>query len=214
MLVKRKIIEIDENLCTGCGKCILNCHEGAIEIINGKARLISDNLCDGLGACMGGCPENALKIIEKTTESFDEEAVKKHLNKKSLCSSLKMNPFEDKNLNWPLKISLVSLDSEMFHDKDLIVAADCASACCRDFHAKIADGKTVVIGCPKLNNTEEYMKKIKDILLRNKIKSLTVVRMEVPCCTGLETAVKKSVELSGKNIGVKIINISRQGKIF
>ena len=175
MLVKRKIIKINEDLCNGCGQCILDCAEGAIQIVNGKARLISDNLCDGLGECMNGCPQNALEIIERSAEEFDEKAVENHIqaNKKS-CSSLKMSPFDKVGAavsNWPVQISLISPDSDIFENSDLFVAADCVSAVCRNFHDDIAGSKKLMIGCPKLDSKDEYKKKFEYIFKTHNLKS-------------------------------------------
>jgi NAD-dependent dihydropyrimidine dehydrogenase PreA subunit len=218
MLVKRKIIKINEELCDGCGNCVLGCAEGAIKIIDGKAKLVSDNLCDGLGACMGACPQNALEIIEREAFEFDEEAVKDHLEKKTktLCKSLNMADFKLNGplKNWPVQISLVSYDSNVFEDSDLLIAADCVPAACSDFHKKIACGKKLMIGCPKLDNTEEYIKKLKEIFVNNNLKSLSLARMEVPCCSKMEAVLKESIKLSGKNISFNTITISRDGRII
>jgi NAD-dependent dihydropyrimidine dehydrogenase PreA subunit len=218
MLVKRKIIKINEDLCNGCGNCVLDCAEGAIKIIDGKAKLISDNLCDGLGACMGRCPENALEIIEREAPEFDEEAVKAHLeqNKKPKCPSLAMSPFQGKGSisNWPVQISLISPESDVFDNSDLVVAADCVSASFRNFHDEIVQDKKLMIGCPKLDNTEAYIEKLRLIFSKNNIRSITLARMEVPCCSGMENVVRQSIEKSGREIDMKIIIVSRDGRII
>jgi len=218
MMIKRKIIKINEDLCNGCGNCVLDCAEGAIEIVNGKAKIISDNLCDGLGACMGSCPENAMEIIERQALEFDEEAVKKHLENQSApkCPSFAMSPFQGKGTlsNWPVQISLISADSKVFDNSDLLVAADCVPASCRNFHEEIVGGKKLMIGCPKLDNIDEYIEKLGLIFSKNNLNSLTLARMEVPCCSKMEIILTKSIEKSGKEIKFDMITISREGKII
>lgn len=217
MLVKRKIIEIDESLCNGCGKCIVDCAEGAIKIVNGKAKLISDNLCDGLGACMGGCPVDALKIVERVAEGFDEEAVEKHLNsKKKGCPSLSMSPELSPlgSLNWPVQIGLISPDSDIFHDKDVLIAADCVPASLKDFHGKLVNGRNLMIGCPKLDNGRAYIDKFTEIFKKHDLKSLTLAKMEVPCCSGLERIINEAVSNSGKEIKVEVVVVSRAGELI
>ncbi|MCB9494856.1 MAG: 4Fe-4S ferredoxin [Desulfobacteraceae bacterium] len=216
MVVKRKIIKINEELCDGCGICVMDCAEGAIEIVDGRARLVSDNLCDGLGACMGTCPKNALEIIERDASEFDEKAVKDRLRNKNLsCQSLKMDVFESKGTlsNWPVQISLISCDSNVFDNSDLVVAADCVSASCPDFHRIIVGGRKLMIGCPKLDNIEEYIARLKVVFANNKLKSLTLARMDVPCCSKMESVLKESIKLSGKKIIFNTITVSRNGKI-
>lgn len=225
MLVKRKIIEIDESLCNGCGQCVLDCAEGAIKIVDGKARLISDNLCDGLGACMGGCPVDALKIIEREACNFDEEAVEKHLKEnkrpslsvgKPLCPSLKMSKpgLNEGALNWPVQISLIPVDSTIFENGELLIAADCVSAVSKNFHDEIVNGKKLMIGCPKLDNPGEYIDKFEYIFKNNNLSSLTLAKMEVPCCSGMLSILRESIKRSKRKIDLNVITISRAGEII
>jgi len=217
MLVKRKIIKIDEDLCNGCGQCILDCAEGAIQIVNGKAKLISDNLCDGLGECMNGCPQDALEIIERNADEFDEKAVENHLQENKKCGSLKMSPFDQSDStvsNWPIQISLISPDSDIFENSDLLIAADCVSGVCRTFHDDIAGNKKLMIGCPKLDSQDEYKKKFEYIFKTHNLKSLTLAKMEVPCCSGMENIIKDALKSSGSSLKANIITVSRSGKIL
>jgi len=218
MLVKRKIIKINGRLCNGCGNCVTDCAEGAIKIIDGKAALISDKLCDGLGACMGGCPQNALEIIEREASAFDEEAVKEHLERKTIpsCHSFNMSPFQAKGTlsNWPVQISLIPYDSSVFENSDLVIAADCVSAACPGFHREIVGAKKLMIGCPKLDNTDEYIDKFKVVFASNDLRSLTLAKMEVPCCSKMESILKEGIRLSGKKIIFNTITVSRDGRII
>jgi hypothetical protein len=167
---------------------------------------------------MGRCPQDALEIIEREADEFDEEAVKAHLDtQKSVnCPSLAMSPFQPKGTlsNWPVQISLISPDSKVFNNFDLVVAADCVPASCRNFHDDIAGGKKLMIGCPKLDNTDEYVEKLKIIFSNNNIRSLTLARMEVPCCSKMESVLRQSIEKSGKEINLDIVTVSREGKIL
>jgi len=215
----RKIVQIDEEKCDGCGLCVPECHEGAIQIIDGKAKLVSDVYCDGLGACLGHCSSDAITITERDAEDFDERAAEAHAHGKDAaghqCPSsqpqvvgagLKPAPKinGDTNrvsalTNWPIQITLAPVNSPYFQNADLLVAADCVSYAYANFH-ELLSGKVLLIGCPKLDAADFYAKKLADILKQNDIKSLTVAHMEVPCCFGLEALVKKAIEGSGKNI--------------
>ena len=206
--VKRKIVHIDEALCDGCGNCIPKCAEGALQIVNGKATIVKDTYCDGLGACLGHCPQGAITIIEREAENFDEEAAHKHVKKVK---------FEAENKpvlkQWPLKINLVPLEAPFYEKADLLISADCAPVACSNFRGSLLAGKRVVIGCPKFDDARAYAQKLGEILKRNKIASITIAHMEVPCCSGLKWVVDKAVEASGKQIRIKRYIITIGGEI-
>jgi len=278
-MVKRTIIEIDENKCNGCGLCIPNCHEGALQIVDGKARLISDLFCDGLGACIGHCPQGAITTVEREAEPYDERKVmeeniipkgentiKAHLNhlkdhnqtklldeafevldekginisegKSSLpkeenkmsdnlpcgCPGTAMreiNPEESTNnveqtsalRQWPVQLNLLPVSAPFFDNSHLLVAADCVPFANPNFHSKLLHGKSVVIGCPKLDDISAYEEKLTAIFKENNIKSVTVAIMEVPCCGGMLNAVENAVEASGKKIPVITETIGVNGSI-
>ncbi|MGD2201586.1 MAG: 4Fe-4S binding protein [Candidatus Bathyarchaeota archaeon] len=213
----RKIIEIDEEKCDGCGLCIPNCAEGALQIVDGKARLVSDIYCDGLGACLGHCPQGAMEIIEREAPAFDEEAVHEHL--KSLeqqpvtCPSV--SPLnleagtpqpthrESALRHWPVQLRLVPPEAPRFEDGDLLVVADCVPVAHPDFHGSLLPGRAVVMGCPKLDDIASHGEKLKEIFKRNDVRSVTVAMMEVPCCSGLGKVVDYAIEAAGKPIPVR-----------
>ena len=216
----RQIISIDEDKCNGCGICAEACHEGALTIINGKAKLIREDYCDGLGDCLPACPEGAITFVLRDAPEYDEKAVleaKKH--KESIpimCKGSGPAVFDngDSELShWPIQIKLVPVKAPFFDGKDLLVASDCSAFAYRDFHNDFIKGRATVVGCPKLDSVD-YSDKLSEILIQNDIKSITVTRMEVPCCGGLEFAVRKAVEKSEKNIPVKVVTISSKGKIL
>ena len=241
MKVKRKIIKIDEDLCNGCGQCVIACAEGAIQIIDGKAKVVSDNLCDGLGACIGDCPEGALEIIEREAEEFDEIAVETHLSKEGEkeapvmacgCPSTQIQTFvpasscEQANIpasiedgqsalaHWPVQIRLVPAHAPFLRGANLLVLADCCAVAYPHLHKDMLDGKVVMMGCPKFDETDAYVDKFADIFKTADIKSITVVIMEVPCCSGLPMIVKKGMAVAGKEIPVTRIVISTRGDIL
>ena len=244
MKVKRKIVEIDESLCDGCGNCVPSCAEGAIEIQDGKARLVAEKYCDGLGACLGDCPTGALRVIEREAEDFDEEAVEQYLNEKetrkpreapvlaSKCPSAGVMTFpsagdcnranephtnassESALTHWPVQIRLVPPTAPFLKGADLLVAADCAAVAYPRFHQDLLKGKVVLMGCPKFDDVEEYVQRFTDIFRTANIKSVTVVDMEVPCCSALPMIVKRGAEASGKRIPVGEIVIGRQGGVI
>ena len=196
-MVLRKIVQIDEALCNGCGACIPKCAESALQIVNGKAKIVSETYCDGLGACLGQCPQGAITVTEREAEEFDEKAVKEHLAEKSAkASQAPVKP------QWPVKINLIPRQAPFFDKANLLVVADCApvaySGLQKDF-----PGKRILIGCPKFEDARGYAEKLQDILKLNDIASVTVVHMEVPCCSGLKWAVDKALQASGKQIPVK-----------
>lgn len=223
----RKIVHIDEEKCNGCGLCIPNCAEGAIQIIDGKAKLISDNLCDGLGACLGHCPQDAITIIEREADGFDEKAV--HAMQKSHriggCPGSRMIVFdeeEEKNdaavlgqktqlRQWPVQLMLVPVNAPYFKNADLLITADCVPIAYANYHNDLLKGKKVVVGCPKLDDISYYVEKLTQIFKSNPFKSVTVAYMEVPCCSGIVTATERAIALSGKTISLTKVKISIDG---
>ncbi len=236
MKTKRKIIEIEENLCDGCGQCVPACAEGAIQVIDGKARLVSEIYCDGLGACLGECPKNALKIIERDADEFDPEAVEEYLKhkkqmekeqEKPCCPAmhimtLKKPEGEMKGAsygvseltNWPVQIKLVPANAPFLKDSNLLVAADCTAYAYPDFHRDFLQGKSLLVGCPKLDDTEEYVRKFEEIFRAANIKKITILTMEVPCCSKLPKIIQKAMTVAGKNIPIEEVVISTQGQVL
>ena len=279
--MKRKIIEIDESKCNGCGKCIPNCPEGALQIIDGKARLISDLFCDGLGACVGECPLGAMKVVEREAEPYDEKTVMlkgiiphgentikahlKHLKEHNetefleiAINTLKENNIEVPDLEekpkspcgggcpgmasrtmaprtaqtaqagntqpgkvlselrqWPLQLHLINPAAPYFDNADLLVSADCVPYAYGDFHRDFLQGKIVITFCPKLDNSmDRYLEKLTELFRTKQINSVTIVRMEVPCCGGTEMVVRKALEAAGKQVNVKVNVISINGEII
>jgi len=235
-MAKRKIVSIDEEKCTGCGLCIPNCAEGALQIVNGKARLVKDIYCDGLGACLGHCPEGAISIEERDVKAFDEELTKKHLEEMKKIEAKKLPcgcpgtavktlkpgkarggglrvKTESELTNWPVQLKLVPVDAPYLKNADLLIAADCVAFSYPDFHQDLLKGKPLVIGCPKLDEGDLYTEKLAEIFKANNLKSVTVAHMEVPCCFGLNHIVSEAMKLSGKKIPVKEITIGIQGDI-
>jgi ferredoxin len=196
-LVVRKIVHIDEELCNGCGQCIPKCAEGALQIVNGKAKIVSETYCDGLGACLGECPQGAITVIEREAEEFDEQAAKQHLaTDKTETSQPPVKP------QWPVKINLIPRQAPFFNQAKLLIAADCAPVASPGLQKKLP-GKRILIGCPKFEDARGYAEKLQDILKLNDIASVTVVHMEVPCCSGLKWAIDKALQASGKQVPVK-----------
>ncbi len=235
MKVKRHIIEIDEDRCDGCGQCVISCAEGALELRDGKAMLVSEHYCDGLGACVGECPQGALKVVEREAEDFDPEAVEQHIETRAVpnyplppppspkvtlpcgCPSAQVCTVEQgERKNWPVKIRLVSPQAPFFRHIPLFIVADCAPAACRRFHETVFQGKDAVmlIGCPKFDDLTEYYAKLAQILRSSPIPSVSVVRMEVPCCSGLTTVVERAMREAGRVIPCCEIVISAQGKVI
>ena len=182
----RKIIHIDEEKCNGCGLCARACHESAIGIIDGKAKLLREDYCDGLGDCLPACPTNAISFVEKEAAAYDEAAVLENKKKLEAHSQLQQ---------WPVQIKLVPINAPYFDDADLLIAADCTAYAYANFHQDFIRGKVTLVGCPKLDDVD-YSEKLTEILRQNNIKSVTVVRMEVPCCGGLEYAARQAVAAS------------------
>ena len=244
MKVMRKIIEIDEELCDGCGQCVPACAEGAIEVIDGKARLVSEKYCDGLGACLGECPTGALRVIEREAEDFDEQAVEEYLRKKEQaekateefaapsCPSARLQTFapasacEQVNIpiqqtpavsalsHWPVQIHLVPPTAPFLKDAELLIVADCVPIAYPTLHQDFIKGKVVLVGCPKFDNIPQYIEKFADIFKSANIKSITALVMEVPCCSGLPVIIKRAMESAGKEIPIEQVIISTRGQVL
>ncbi len=196
-MVIRKIVQIDEELCNGCGQCIPKCAEGALQIVNGKAKIVSETYCDGLGACIGQCPQGAITVVEREAAEFDEKAAEKHLAEdKPPTSQTSIKP------QWPVKINLIPRQAPFFNQANLLIVADCAPVAYPDLRKKLP-GKRILIGCPKFEDAGGYAEKLREILKLNNVASVTVVHMEVPCCSGLKWAVDKALQESGKQITMK-----------
>jgi ferredoxin len=211
--VKRQIITIDENLCTGCGLCIPNCPEGALRIIDGKARLVSDLFCDGLGACIGHCPEGAITVETREAEPYDESKVRKNIETDAARASTAPSSSASETAppgapaqrpsrlrQWPVQIMLVPPDAPFLDGADLLVAADCVPFAYAGFHENLLAGKALLVGCPKLDDAEHYLEKLTAMFSRADVRSVTVAHMEVPCCTGLVRLVERAIRDSGKDI--------------
>jgi NAD-dependent dihydropyrimidine dehydrogenase PreA subunit len=227
----RKIIKIDEELCDGCGLCIPACAEGSIRIVDGKAKLVGENLCDGLGACLGNCPKGALSIEEREAEAFDEDAVAEYLASSDSQAGIPgptpltatgttsaatrgKNPGDSRLGHWPVQISLIPPIAPFLQDADLLVTADCVPVAYPAFHQDFLDGKVVMLGCPKFDNKAEYLNKFTNIFKSARIKSITVLMMDVPCCSSLPGIVKKAIEDAGASIPVTEVMISTKGEIL
>ena len=212
-MVKRKIVNINEDLCNGCGVCIPKCAEGALQIVNGKARIIKDTYCDGLGACLGKCPQGAITITEREAEPFNENEVHDHLKTARAAQTLteKADAAAQKP-QWPVKLNLVPVKAPFFENANLLLAADCAPITLENFHSLMI-GKRVIIGCPKFDDARAYAQKLTEIFKQNNISSVTVIHMEVPCCTGLKWAANKALELSSRQIPVKEYEVKIGGEI-
>lgn len=223
----RKIVRIDEEKCNGCGACAVACAESALQIIDGKAKLISERYCDGLGACLGECPQGAITIEEQESDRFDEEAVKLHLSEKDEplpcgCPSVTVRQFEDGKSasaaeasstalsHWPVQLALVPPGAP-FLDADLVLAADCVPFAYANFHQDFLKEHSLLVACPKLDNFAAHLNKLTEILRRSSVKSITVVHMEVPCCSGLVYMAKQAIRMSGKDIPLKEVTISIKG---
>ena len=209
--MKRKIVNIDESLCNGCGQCIPKCAEGALKIVNGKAKLVKDTYCDGLGACLGQCPQGAITVTEREADAFSEAEVHEYLKTTGTPKPAPANTGPQKP-QWPVKLDLVPVKAPFFENANLLLAADCAPVALKNFHDLMA-GKRVIIGCPKFNDARAYAAKLTEILQQNNIAAITVVHMEVPCCTGLKWAVNKALEGSGKHVPVKEYEVKIGGDI-
>lgn len=227
----RKIIKIDEEKCNGCGACATACHEGAIEMVNGKAKLMRENYCDGLGDCLPACPTSAISFEEREAPAYDEEAVKRaKMQKQSAPLPCGCPGTQSKTITrqpapetpqvvnsqlsqWPVQIKLVPVNAPYFDGANLLIAADCTAYAYANFHNEFIRGRITLIGCPKLDEGD-YADKLTEILSLNDIKSITILRMEVPCCGGIENAAKRAIEASGKRIPWNVVTIATDGRIL
>ncbi|MDD5994702.1 MAG: 4Fe-4S binding protein [Clostridiales bacterium] len=227
----RKIIKIDEEKCNACGACATACHEGAIEMVNGKAKLMRENYCDGLGDCLPACPTSAISFEEREAPAYDEEAVKRaKMQKQSAPLPCGCPGTQSKSITrqpapetpqvvnsqlsqWPVQIKLVPLNAPYFDGANLLIAADCTAYAYANFHNEFIRGRITLIGCPKLDEGD-YADKLTEILSLNDIKSITILRMEVPCCGGIENAAKRAIEASGKRIPWNVVTITTDGRIL
>lgn len=213
--MKRRVIHIDQDKCNGCGACASACHEGAIGMVNGKARLMRDDYCDGLGDCLPACPTNAITFVEREAAPYDEAAVQ--ANKAALqdgeADDAAFAPTVSRLQQWPVQIKLAPVNAPYFDGAKLLIAADCSAYAYGDFHNRFIKGHVTLIGCPKLDNVD-YSEKLTEIIKNNNIKSVTIVRMEVPCCGGLELAAKKALQESGKFIPWQVVTLSLDGQIL
>ena len=230
--MKRRIIEIDQEKCNGCGACAQACHEGAIGMVNGKAQLLRDDYCDGLGDCLPACPTGAITFVEREAAAYDEQAVKENQRKKQAqggCPGQRMRQFSrlapaahspslpgervSQLAQWPCQIKLAPVNAPYFDGARLLIAADCAAYAYAGIHEDFMAGKVTLIGCPKLDSVD-YSEKLTQIIAQNDIQSVTILRMEVPCCGGLEMAAKKALQQSGKFIPWQVVTLSVDGKIL
>ena len=224
----RRIIQIDKEKCTGCGICAAACHEGAIGMVEGKAHLLRDDYCDGLGDCLPACPTGAITFVEREAAAYDEAAVQQHMAQKKAAfhgcpgSATKLfqrqaAPAGDGTIpsqlaQWPCQIRLISPGAPCFAGAHLLIAADCTAYAYAAFHERFIKGHITLVGCPKLDNVD-YFEKLTEIIRENDIKSVTVVRMEVPCCGGLELAAKKALQQSGKFIPWQVVTVTVDGRL-
>ncbi|HDZ20379.1 hypothetical protein LCGC14_0397690 [marine sediment metagenome] len=231
----RQIVLIDEDKCNGCGECVPSCAEGAIEIIDGKARLLADNLCDGLGNCLGTCPQDAITIAERPADAFDEQAVAVHIQscptgpteQSHVCPGMKFRQLGERGptadpaaagegatsqlTHWPVQLTLLPEQGPIWDDTDVLLSADCVAYAAADFHSGLLAGRTLAIACPKLDDGQAYVDKLARIFAANDIRSITVARMEVPCC-GLDAIVREALTRADKPLPVTVVTISTTGE--
>jgi Pyruvate/2-oxoacid:ferredoxin oxidoreductase delta subunit len=234
-MVLRNIVKIDEDKCNGCGLCVNACAEGAIEIVDGKAKLISEVYCDGLGACLGHCPEDAITVEEHESAEFDEEATEAHLARQQevkeqanfQCPGVVAQQLQHKGAgvqapaaevpsqlsHWPVQLKLLSPNAPCFADADLLLVADCVPFAMGDFHSRFLVDHSVAVGCPKLDDAELYIEKLAAILQANKLNSLTVVHMEVPCCSGLTHIARQAIAKNKIDLSFEDVTIDLQGNV-
>ncbi len=239
MKITRKIIQIDDELCNGCGQCVPDCAEGSLQIINGKARLVADKLCDGLGACLGSCPTGALQIIEREADEFDEEAVEHFLANKAKesvppqrpggCPSAQlqtlrpMSPCQSANVpgaqtgsalsHWPVQIRLIPATAPFLENCDLLVAADCTAVAYAGIQKKYIEGRVVMMGCPKFDDQQLYVDRFTEIFRTRTLKSLTILIMEVPCCHSMLQIIKQAYDAARPDLPIRQVVISTRGEV-
>ncbi|WP_417910072.1 ATP-binding protein [Candidatus Electronema sp. PJ] len=228
--MKRKIIEINEELCTGCGECIPNCAEGSLRIVDGKARLVADKLCDGLGACLGHCPTGALAIIERDAEEFDQAAVDQFLGEEKQqahpsCPSAQLKmmqpvaatptmPSSSALSHWPVQIRLVPPGALFLENCDLLIAADCTAIAYAGLHQDFLKGRKVLLGCPKFDDQQLYVDRFTELFKTRKLRSVTILIMEVPCCASMLQIVRRAYDQAGATVPVRQVVVSTQGGIL
>ena len=225
--MKRRIIQIDEEKCNGCGACAKACHEGAIGMVDGKAKLLRDDYCDGLGDCLPACPMDAIHFVEREAAAYNEAAVlaaKAHKAAHTGCPGARMRQMNHGDApvtaqkrpsqlsQWPCQIKLAPVNAPYFDGCELLIAADCTAYAYAAFHERFIRGHIALVGCPKLDSVD-YSEKLTEIIRNNDIKSVTVVRMEVPCCGGLEMATKKALQQSGKFIPWRVVTVTVDGSL-
>lgn len=231
-MVKRDIVHIDEERCDGCGQCIPSCAEGALQIIDGKARIVDDAYCDGLGACLGYCPRDAISVVEREAPEFDMEAVRRHLEAlekgeatQGGCPASRLQSLEAPTAArneapprsalryWPIQLNLVPVEAPFLRDADLLLLADCAAVAYPALHQRLLRDRTVVMGCPKFDDANHYIGKLTKILERNDVRSLSVAHMEVPCCSSLNAVAQRALEASGRLIPTQRLIVSVDGGV-
>ncbi len=221
--IKRKIIKIDEDKCNGCGACIPGCKEGALQIVDGKAKLVSDVYCDGLGACLGDCPQGALTIVEREADEFDEAAVSEHLKPPLPCGcpgtmtkTLKRCPARNVSIGdqqseltqWPIQLALIPVNAPYLKEAQLVLLADCTAVAYANLHRDFVKDRVIAMACSKLDEVQPYIEKLAGMIKHNDLKSIEVVMMEVPCCSGLGAIADEASKLSGCNVVIKKTIIS------
>lgn len=209
----RRIVKINEERCNGCGLCADACHEGAIGIIEGKAKLLRDDYCDGLGDCLPACPMDAISFEEREALPYDHEAVQANMAAKKQAAAVDAAEVPGRLANWPVQIKLLPVNAKFLNGADVLIAADCTAYAYGDFHNRFIRGRVTVVGCPKLDAVD-YSEKLTAIIANNDIKSVTIVRMQVPCCGGIELAAKRALQASGKFIPWQVVTISTDGRIL
>lgn len=234
--MKRKIIEIDDEKCNGCGQCVTGCAEGALQIVNGKARLVKEQFCDGLGDCIGECPTGALKIIEREAEAFDEKEVERHLAAQkqaaprscpgNLVRTLKTQAAEPVTAGkmpqvnrseiqqWPVLLHLVPAQAPFFKDKEFVLLSTCSTVASPDVQWRYIRGRSVAVACPKFDRTEGYVKKLADIIDANTFERAYVIRMQVPCCGGLTMLMRQALEKASRSVAVIEVTVSAEGNVL
>ncbi|MHC4755509.1 MAG: ATP-binding protein [Planctomycetota bacterium] len=232
----RNIVKIDEAKCNGCGQCVTACAEGAIELVNGKAKLVSEVYCDGLGACIGHCPEDAITVEQRDAAEFDEQATKKRLEEMKItqsepgfvCPGMMSQTLKPTNTSsdqpsadipsqltqWPVQLKLVPPNAPYFANSDLLLVADCVPFAMGDFHSRFLKDHSIAVGCPKLDDVQFYIEKLAKIIQTNDLNSLIVIHMQVPCCSGLTMIAQKAIEVAGLNMAFEDITIALDGNVL